>query len=166
MRADRTGGGNVAIGHPTGAGIVRAAGDDRLILAFLAAAIVPAGQAFTCKPTHVWDGDGPIWCAEGPRIRLAGIAARELDGTCRRGHPCPEASGIAARDALVRLLGGARGVSRDGHVLVDGPRLRCRSGGLDKYRRQLATCALAGRRDLGTALIERGVAVRWRYAAR
>ena len=123
---------------------------------------MPAGQAFTCKPTHVWDGDSPIWCAEGPRIRLAGIAARELDGTCRRGHPCAEASGIAARDALVRLLGGARGVSRDGHVLVEGPALTCLSRGPDKYRRQLATCTFPAGADLGAALIGSSVALPWR----
>jgi endonuclease YncB( thermonuclease family) len=35
-----------------------------------------AGAAFTCTPVRVWDGDGPIWCAEGPKVRLAGIAAR------------------------------------------------------------------------------------------
>lgn len=49
----------------------------------LAASIVAAGQTFTCTPTHVWDGDGPVWCAEGPHLRIAGIAAREMDGTCR-----------------------------------------------------------------------------------
>lgn len=53
--------------------------------------IVAAGLVFLCTPTLVADGDGPVWCAEGPRIRLAGIAARELDGTCRPGHPCPRA---------------------------------------------------------------------------
>src|SRR5687767_12542809 len=52
-------------------------------------AIVASGQSFACTPTAVWDGDGPIWCAEGPKIRLAGIAAREIDGTCKKGHPCP-----------------------------------------------------------------------------
>jgi hypothetical protein len=46
--------------------------------------LIPAGQAFTCTPTRVWDGDGRIWCAEGPRSRLSGIAARETDGSCRR----------------------------------------------------------------------------------
>ena len=46
------------------------------MLTFLAASIVAAGQTFTCTPTHVWDGDGPIWCAEGPHVRLSGIAAR------------------------------------------------------------------------------------------
>ena len=41
-------------------------------LLLLAVTVVPAGEEFTCTPTRVWDGDGPVWCAEGPRIRLAG----------------------------------------------------------------------------------------------
>ena len=69
------------------------------MLIFLAASIVTAGQTFTCTPTHVWDGDGPIWCAEGPHVRLSGVAAREMDGTCRPGQPCPDASATQARDA-------------------------------------------------------------------
>src|SRR4028118_43364 len=56
-----------------------------------------AEALFICTPVEVWDGDGPIWCAEGPRVRLAGIAARELDETCRPGHPCPRARGRRAR---------------------------------------------------------------------
>jgi endonuclease YncB( thermonuclease family) len=59
--------------------------DMSLLLA--AALIIPAGQAFTCTPTHVWDGDGPVWCSEGPRIRLSGIAAREIDGTAGKASP-------------------------------------------------------------------------------
>ena len=54
------------------------------MIALLLASIVPAGQSFNCTPTAVWDGDGPIWCAEGPHIRLSGIAAREMDGSCIR----------------------------------------------------------------------------------
>jgi len=45
------------------------------------AEIVRTGQTFTCTPTAVWDGDGPVWCAEGPKVRIAGVAAREMDGT-------------------------------------------------------------------------------------
>jgi len=63
-----------------------------ILLFASAAATAPAGETFTCTPTRVWDGDGPIWCAEGPRIRLSGIAAREMDGTCRPNHPCPRAT--------------------------------------------------------------------------
>jgi hypothetical protein len=66
----------------------------------LAVAIVPAGVDFTCTPIAVWDGDGPVSCAEGPRLRLAWIAAREIDGTCRDNQPCPAADAVQARDAL------------------------------------------------------------------
>jgi endonuclease YncB( thermonuclease family) len=56
-------------------------------------AIASRGSTFGCTPTRVWDGDGPIWCAEGPRIRLSGIAAREMDGICRPNQSLP--SGIS-----------------------------------------------------------------------
>ena len=46
--------------------------------------VIPSGQTFVCTPTHVWDGDGPVWCEEGPRLRLAGIAARDLMGVAVR----------------------------------------------------------------------------------
>lgn len=121
--------------------------------------VPPAGAAFTCTPAAVWDGDGPIWCAQGPRLRLARVAARERDGTCRAKQPCPAMSGVAARDVLVELLGGARGTTRDGHVLVDGPPLACRSRGPDKYYRTLADCTLPGGADLGDARMEAGAAL-------
>jgi hypothetical protein len=34
------------------------------------ATLVPAGQSFACTPIAVYDGDGPIWCAEGPRTMI------------------------------------------------------------------------------------------------
>ena len=61
-------------------------------------------RSFICTPVKLWEGDGPIHCAEGPKVRLAGIAAREIDGTCREGHPCPAADGVAARNYLAGLL--------------------------------------------------------------
>jgi endonuclease YncB( thermonuclease family) len=123
---------------------------------------IGAGQLFTCTPTRVWDGDGPIWCAEGPKVRLAAIAAREIDGTCRPRQPCPRAGGVEARDRLVQLLGGARGQSRDGHVLVQGPALACRSAGPDDYGRTVAWCAApAPVGDLSCALVKAGIALRW-----
>jgi endonuclease YncB( thermonuclease family) len=132
-----------------------------MIYALLAAAIVPAGQAFTCTPVRVWDGDGPIWCAEGPRVRLAGIAAREMDGTCSPGHPCPDASALVARDALVRLLGRPVGTSREGHVLVRGPALKCRSDGDGKGKRTSAWCTSPIGGDLSCAMVRGGWAARW-----
>ena len=79
-----------------------------MMLLTLAAAVVAAGETFTCTPTAGWDGDGPIWCAEGPHVRISGIVPREMDGTCRENQPCPSATALRARDALIGLFGDAR----------------------------------------------------------
>lgn len=127
----------------------------------LALQIVAAGQGFICTPTRVWDGDGPIWCAEGPRIRLAGIAAREADGTCRQNQPCPRASAAQARDRLVSLVGRPFGQSREGHVLVRGAALRCLSEGDGRGSRTAAWCRNAAGIDLSCAMVASGYALRW-----
>jgi endonuclease YncB( thermonuclease family) len=132
-----------------------------MILALLAASIVASGQTFTCTPTHVWDGDGPVWCAEGPHLRIAGAAAREMDGTCRTNQPCPAASAIEARDALVQLMGGARGTISTGHVMVRGPRLTCRSEGGAGGNWTAAWCRLPSGVDLSCAMIKTGTVLRW-----
>lgn len=134
-----------------------------MILAGTLVPIIAAGVQFACTPVQVWDGDGPIWCAEGPHVRIANIAARELDGNCLHGHPCPDASGIAARDALVELLGGARGAGPRGHVLVDGPTMQCVSEGHALGNRTAARCELPDGRSLGDELIRRRVALRWEF---
>ena len=131
------------------------------MLALLAASVVAAGQTFTCTPTHVWDGDGPVWCEEGHRLRIAGIAAREIDGTCRTNQPCPQSSAIEARDALVQILGGARGTASTGHVLVSGPMLTCRSEGSAGGNRTAAWCRLPGGADLSCAMIRTRTVLRW-----
>ena len=95
------------------------------LVRLLSAIATPTGQPFDCAPIHMWDGDGPVGCEEGPRIRLAGKAARELDGSCSQSHLCPAADPIAARDALVTLLGCATGVGPHGHILIEGPMMRC-----------------------------------------
>lgn len=119
-----------------------------------------AGVLFLCTPIAVWDGDGPIHCNEGERIRLAGIAAREIDGSCRPGHPCPRASGTKARDTLVRFLGGPKGRLKTGHIVVRYPAMRCRRVGVS-YQRVVANCQLQDGRDLGRAMIATGAALPW-----
>lgn len=123
--------------------------------------IVPQSERFICTPTAVWDGDGPIWCAEGPHVRLQGIAAREIDGSCRDGQPCPTASGVEARSALVLLLGGAKGSLPTGHVRVAGPPLTCQSFGSARGNRTAALCRLPEGRDLSCALVRGGTVLRW-----
>ncbi|RYG57863.1 MAG: hypothetical protein EON56_01395 [Alphaproteobacteria bacterium] len=127
----------------------------------LAAAVVPAGQTFSCTPTAVYDGDGPIWCAEGPKIRLAGIAAREMDGTCRTNQPCPEVSAERSRDELVKLIGVPIGRKREGHVVVRGPVMRCQSLGVGKGSRTAAWCVSPRGGDLSCAMVRGSWALRW-----
>jgi endonuclease YncB( thermonuclease family) len=124
--------------------------------------VIASGATFTCTPTAVWDGDGPIWCAEGPKIRIAGTAAREIDNTCRRGHPCPPVNGVVARDRLVRVFGGARGTLSTGHVRVRSAPMRCRSDGRAKGGRTAAWCRSPVFGDLSCAAVKAGAAVRWR----
>ena len=134
----------------------------RMIMSLLiAAAIVPSGQIFTCTPTRVWDGDGPVWCAEGPRVRLSGIAAREMDGSCKTGHPCPAADPRVSRDALVRLVGAPIGVAREGHIIVSGPAMSCRSDGGAGGDRTAAFCVSPGSGDLSCQMVAGKWAAIW-----
>lgn len=130
-------------------------------LSLLLLQVVTTGQTFECTPVRVWDGDGPIWCSEGPRIRLAGIAARETDGTCRPNQPCPKASAAQARDALVRILGEPTGRSREGHVLVAGPTLRCLSVGSARGGRTGAWCTSPKMGDVSCAMLRTGTVAVW-----
>ena len=124
--------------------------------------IIQGGEVFTCTPVAVWDGDGPVWCAEGPRVRLNAIAAREIDGTCRSGHPCPDATGVASRDHLASLLGRPTGHLSHGHVRIEGPPLRCRSSGSAGGTRTAARCFSPVHGDLGCRMVSDGYAREWR----
>jgi endonuclease YncB( thermonuclease family) len=124
--------------------------------------IVPAGERFACTPVKVYDGDGPIWCEEGPRIRLSGIAAREMDGGCRPNQPCPPASAEAARDALVRLLGSASGTDETGHrILAHAAPLACTSVGSAGGKRTAAWCVSPAQGDLSCRMVASGLVLRW-----
>ncbi len=125
------------------------------------------GTPFSCTPVRVYDGDGPIWCAEGPRVRLAGIAAREMDGTCRPGHPCPTVSAEASRDHLAGLLKGSKSntvldMTSTGHVLIAGPKLSCVSNGSAGGKRVAAWCESPTAGDLSCRMVRDGYALRWK----
>lgn len=124
--------------------------------------VVPAGETFDCTPIAVWDGDGPIHCEEGPRIRLQGINAREMDEpSCRPGFPCVHMSGIDARDALVQLVGTPVGTSPHGHVRVKGPTMTCLSFGSARGNRTGAFCTSPVHGDLSCAMVKGGAAAKW-----
>ena len=131
------------------------------MISSLMAQVVTAGLTFSCTPTAVWYGDGPIWCAEGPRIRIAGVAAREIDETCKPSQPCPAVSGADARDRLVRLFGGARGKLATGHVVVRAQPMTCFSEGSAGGTRTAAWCQSPVAGDLSCAVIKAGGAIRW-----
>lgn len=103
-------------------------------------------SVFSCTVTKVHDGDGPLWCQEGPRVRLSGIAARELDGSCSSGHPCPSASAEEARATLEQF--------------ALGEVLNCRQVGTS-YSRVVALCSLPNGDDLSCAMVRSGTALRW-----
>ena len=127
----------------------------------LATAVVPAGKTFACTPVAVYDGDGPIWCAEGPRIRVAGIAAREMDGTCRSNQPCPKATPEQSRAALTKLVGTPVGRKPTGHIIVRGPKMRCRSEGNGVGKRTAAWCVSPVGGDLSCSMVQGGWALKW-----
>ncbi len=131
------------------------------MIAVMAAQVIAAGATFTCTPVAVWDGDGPVWCAEGPRIRIAGVAAREMDGTCKANQPCPAMAAEDARDRLVELFGGSRGRLGNGHVVVRAPAMTCVSEGSAGGSRTAAWCRSPIFGDLSCAVVRSGGAIRW-----
>lgn len=131
------------------------------VLMLASVAIVPAGESFACTPTHVWDGDGPVWCKEGPRVRIAGIAAREIDGTCRTNQPCPDVGAKESRDHLVALVGTVTGVGEYGHILVEGPTMTCLSNGPAGGSRTAAWCISPRSGDLSCRMVSDGFALKW-----
>jgi endonuclease YncB( thermonuclease family) len=89
--------------------------------------VVSAPSGVICTPVAVQAATGPILCAEGRRITLAGIAARSVDDACSA-DTCNNVSGIAARAALVQLVGEPNGSWSPGRVKVNGAPLVCRPG--------------------------------------
>lgn len=109
------------------------------------------GQGFSCTVASIADGD-TLRCLERDdegrpvRVRLAGIAAREVDGSCSAGHPCPLASAQDATAELVRLAAGET--------------LTCTSTG-STYGRIAAFCVTSAGVDLSCAMVASGTALRW-----
>ena len=110
-----------------------------------------AAEAFSCTVASITDGD-TFRCTETDaagrqiRVRLSGVAARETDGTCNPGHPCPAASAEAATAELDRL--------------ASGQVLQCQAVG-ETYGRVAAFCRNEVGTDLSCAMIESGTALRW-----
>lgn len=112
----------------------------------------PPGQAtvasrgtLSCTVAYINDGD-TLRCQDGTRIRLHAVAARESDGSCSTGHPCPAASAEAATSELRRLAGGKT--------------ITCKPTGTS-YDRVTAICWTPSGEEINCALIQSGVALIW-----
>ena len=104
--------------------------------------------AIVCQVAAIHDGD-TFRCANGTRIRLAGVDANELNGSCH--NACAPMSGRQAQRYVDRL--------------IYRQRLVCQPVGTS-YARVVARCSLGGV-DLSCKLIAAGAAVRWdRYWTR
>ncbi len=117
-----------------------------LTTAILAAAQVTTGQSFTCTVIRVHDGDGPLTCANGVKIRIAGVQAPDFESAepCRVGKP-----GYVCDDTR------ARAAQRVTAGLTLGKRLHCTA--VDKsWNRVVARCWLPDNRSLTCAVIARG----------
>lgn len=105
----------------------------------------PGFGIFTCTVRSVTDGD-TFRCTDGTRVRLSAIAARESDGSCRPGHPCPTTSATIAKSALERL--------------ALGQTLTCEADGTS-YNRVTAWCSDARGQQINCAMVNGGYAARW-----
>ena len=113
-----------------------------------------AAAAFQCDVIRVYDGDGPLWCQSGEKMRIAGIQAPDFESAepCRRpdarrgNYACDDRA--AARSQ--RIMSG----------LTLGKKLICNPVGTS-YRRIVARCTLPDGRSLSCAAIAGGAAIRW-----
>jgi endonuclease YncB( thermonuclease family) len=127
----------------------------------------PVSEKFDCTPASVHDGD-TFACADGTKVRVAGINAREIewdgsrmeDAGCNDGAPCPSVDAVAARDKLVALLGHAVRSGSFGRVYVSGPALACASNGTS-YDRIAAWCVSPASGDISCDMVKSGAAARW-----
>jgi len=99
---------------------------------------------FACDVAYVNDGD-TLRCRDGTRVRLHAIAARETDGSCSPGHPCPTASAAMSTAALTRLAGN---------------RITCIRTG-QSYERVTAICRNMSGVEINCAMVESGSALVW-----
>ena len=105
----------------------------------------PTADRFVCDVAYVNDGD-TLRCEDGTRIRLHAVAARETDGACSPGHPCPTASAASATAELRRLAGNRM--------------ITCERIG-QSYNRVTAICWTPADVEINCAMIRSGTTVVW-----
>ncbi|MFC4624283.1 thermonuclease family protein [Daeguia caeni] len=117
-----------------------------LIATLLLADPIAAATAATITGTaRISDGD--TITIKGTRIRLNGIDAPETDQVCINKAEKNYTCGIAARDALARL--------------VQGRSVTCTGNDIDRYGRRIMTC-FVGETDINAAMVAGGWALAFR----
>jgi len=104
-----------------------------------------SADTFACAVSSITDGD-TLRCADGTRIRLHAVAARERDETCSVGHPCPNASAASATAKLSEL--------------ASGQTLQCEQTGTS-YNRVTAICWNEQKIEINCAMVQSGTTAIW-----
>lgn len=117
----------------------------------IASLALATAQPFACTVASVTDGDTVRCLQTGVdgkqvRIRVAGINARERDGSCGKNAPCVDVPPKVATAALQRLSGGQS--------------MRCLPIGTT-WGRISAFCTLPSGRDLSCEMLRTGTVARW-----
>lgn len=121
---------------------------------FLIAVPAATTSLFSCTVTRVHDGDGPLWCSNGIKVRIAGVQAPDFESAepCHRhsasraNYTCDDAAADRSRQIVERI--------------VLHQTMNCQPMGTS-YKRVVARCTLADGRSLSCAVIAAGAAVRW-----
>jgi endonuclease YncB( thermonuclease family) len=122
-----------------------------LLLVLALSFATPAAAQTLSGPAKVADGDTlEIQTPNGPaRVRLWGVDAPELAQSCTRKNGQEWACGVASKDALKAALGDLKAVT-------------CVTKQVDQYGRNVASCAGPSGVDVGSTLVEEGLAVEYR----
>lgn len=120
--------------------------------------------ALVCLAIALHDVDGPIHCASGEKIRLQGIGATEMDGTCRPNQPCAPGDPRRQRRIMAGLIG-AEIDHEDASVFGQAwfkraVQLRCDVTGRS-HARLTAWCRRPDGADLSCEAVNARIAVRW-----
>lgn len=104
-----------------------------------------------CVVVKVHDGDGPYWCGNGVKIRVAGVQSPDFTSAepCRRdkpGYVCDDVKAAASQRIASRL--------------VLGRTLSCQPVGRS-WKRIVATCRFSDGRNLRCTLNATGASVDW-----
>lgn len=125
-----------------------------VLISLIATTTLIAGPTFAAAETTIAGAvrisDGDTITVQGTKIRLNGIDAPETDQVCIDKSGKTYACGIAARDALARL--------------VQGRTVACRGKEIDRYGRRIMTC-FVGQTDINAAMVADGWALAFRRYA-